>query len=203
MGRSASMPFLSVHRCVPCSVMSDVTLTEDGHAKLDVDKQAAGGNVVALSTAERSRKAKAAHTGHSLAEDAELVQRRLDTVDLVVMGATIRQVADRHDVDYYTARDDYMRGMEMLNERTARSVAAMRDEVTMRQKAIIMAMLPEAKKGDTKAAGVVQRADDILAGLWGLRSARLEIEDVTMRQSGNDSLQAALDEYLEQVIDVD
>lgn len=173
--------------------MSDVTLTEDGHAKLDADAD----NVVRLQRAERSRKAKESIPGMSLAEDAEIIERRLTTVDLVVMGATIRQVAERHDVDYFTAREDYLEGMRLVNERTMEAVVAMRDEVTMRQKALIRTNMPLAMKGDEKAARIVQSADNMLTGLWGLRSAKIEI---THRQEDS-SLSDALDAYLNAVVE--
>ena len=107
---------------------------------------------------------------------AELVQRRLDIVEMVVNGATIRQCADEFDIDYKTARTDYFAGLRLVNARTADDVAAMRDEITLRQKKIIMAHLPLAVAGDVKSAGVVARCDEMLAGLWGVRSIRLEQE---------------------------
>jgi hypothetical protein len=169
------------------------TLTDEGKPRLDVDGDV--GNVVLLQTAERARKISEKAKPTDAVTDAELWQRRLTTVELVVMGASIRQVAERHDVDYQTARDDYFTGLAAVNDRTSDAVIAMRDEVTMRERSLILAMMPLAKAGDTKAAGVIQRADDMIAGLWGLRSARL---DVTVRPS---SLQDALNSYLEAAVE--
>lgn len=128
--------------------------------------------------------------------DEKLIRRKLDTFDLVVQGATIRQVAERHGIHYSEARQDYLDAIAMLNERTMESVAAMRDEITARQRTLILANMPRARAGDDKAANIVQRADNLLVGLWGLRTARL---DVTVKRS--DTLDDALSAYLQGVAD--
>jgi hypothetical protein len=176
------------------------TLTDEGHARLDTGPV---DNVVKLSTLERIERftrenlaAQAAKGDSGPDTSAELMQRRLDTVDLIVMGATIRQVAERHDISYIEARDDYFKGMAILNDRTAEAVVAMRDEVTTRQKALIRANMPAAMKGDEKAARIVQSADNMIAGLWGLRSARLEVT-----HKRDDTLASAMNEYRSQIVE--
>jgi hypothetical protein len=69
----------------------------------------------------------------------------------------------------------------------------------MREKRLIMANMPLALAGDKEAAKTVQQADNILIGLWGLRSARLE---VTHRKADDASpLNLALTAYLDGVMD--
>jgi hypothetical protein len=157
----------------------DQTLDDDGKAILEPEGVEHGAELINLATRERIKGMRQKDTGGADAASpaetpAALITRRLDTVDLIVQGASLRQVAERHEVDYFTARNDYYEGLAMLSDRTAKAVVAMRDEVTMRQKALIFANMKLAQMGDSKAATVVQNADSMLVSLWGLRSVRLE-----------------------------
>lgn len=171
------------------------TLNADGHAKADVEGV---DNVVKLSTRERIAAMKTGGgTANSPETTAELMQRRLDTVDLSVQGVPLRTIADRHGISYLEARKDYFEGMAMLNDRTVDMVVSLRDEITMRQRHLIRTYMPLANGGDEKAARVVQSAENILIGLWGLRSARLEIS-ATIK---DERLTSVLDSYLQGAID--
>lgn len=106
--------------------------------------------------------------------DAELITRQLDTVDLIVGGATVRQVAAHYGLDMHTVRDDYHAGLNLLTDRSIDRSIALREEITLRQRALILANMPRAKAGDRISAQIVQNSDALLISLWGLRSLRAD-----------------------------
>ena len=136
-------------------------------------------------------------TGRKAATTMELSKRVCDTVDLVVQGFTLRAIADRHKIDWRQARADYLTGVQLLADRSLEATLALRDEVTMRQRVLIASNMPRARAGDLKAAMIVQRADDILISIHGLRSIKVD-----MPEPDPDPLIAeAMEAYLEGVAD--
>jgi hypothetical protein len=107
---------------------------------------------------------------------AALVKRRLDTVDLIIQGATLRQVGELHHLAIEAVRFDYFAGLEMVTDRSIKATIALRDEVTMRQRLLIMANMKRALDGDKGAATIIQRADELLVSIWGLRAIKPDFE---------------------------
>lgn len=159
-----------------------MALTEKGSPILSES----GDDVTRLAISERVRRAETT---------MELTQRRLDTVDLIIQGATLRQVADRHGLMVEEVREDYRIAMNALNDRSADRVLDMREEITARQRAMVLANMAQARMGDVKAAAIVQRSDQILCDVWGLRYIRPAMEDVPR----DPTIAAALSVYLAKV----
>jgi hypothetical protein len=107
----------------------------------------------------------------------ELQQRRFDTVDLVIQGFSLRQIGEHHGLNVSDVRRDYLIGMETLRDHSIEATKALRDEVTARQRLLIASNMAKARAGDVRAATIVQRADEMLVSIWGLRSLRVEIPD--------------------------
>lgn len=110
----------------------------------------------------------------SASTEAELVARQMDVVDLVVNGASLRQVARHFAITGETARQDYAAGLARLVDTSIDRSIALREEVTARQRELILANMARAKAGDRHAAAIVQGADGLLASIWGLRALRTE-----------------------------
>lgn len=125
----------------------------------------------------------------------ELSRRVLDTVDLVVQGFSLRSIADRHKIDWAQARDDYFAGMRALNDRSMDATLALRDEVTARERVLIASNMTRARAGDKGAATIVQRADELLVSIWGLRSIRVDLPE----PDHDPMLAEAMEAYLEGV----
>ena len=159
-------------------------IDDDGHAVLGET----GGAVARATVTARLRKEKAETT-------LELDQRRLDTVDLIIQGATLRQVADRHGLSLTEVKEDYQIAMRLLNEQSGDRVLDMREEITARQRTLILANMSKARAGDLKAATVVQRADQMLSDIWGLRYIRPEPTEAPH----DPMIAAALTVYLEKI----
>lgn len=167
------------------STLTDVAvIDDDGHAVLGET----GASVARETVTARARKERAETT-------LELNQRRLDTVDLIIQGATLRQVAERHGIGLTEAREDYQVAMRLLNEHAVDRVLDMREEITGRQRTLILANMSKARMGDVKAATIVQRADQMLADIWGLRYIRPDPTEVPR----DPMIAAALAVYLEKV----
>ena len=128
--------------------------------------------------------------------EADKMALRFAIVDLVVNGATLRQIGTTYKISPEEARQEYHRGLAMLNERSIDDALAMRDEVTARQKALILANLPKAKAGDLKAAMIVQKADDLLTSIWGLRSLKIDVP----RRPGDAGIADSVEAYLASII---
>lgn len=122
----------------------------------------------------------------------ELSQRQLDTVELVVQGVSLRAIAERHGLKYREVREDYLNGMRIINDRSIEATLALRDEVTMRQRLLIFSNMPKARAGDRAAAAIVQRADEMLMSIWGLRSVKIEKAEIP----ADPVIAAAMDAYL-------
>lgn len=105
---------------------------------------------------------------------AELISRQLDVVDLIVNGATVRQVAQLFKRDMGQIRIDYAEGLALLTDRSIDRSMALREEITARQRALVFANMPAARSGDRAAAQIINQADGLLASIWGLRSLRVE-----------------------------
>lgn len=125
--------------------------------------------------------------------EAELVARQMDVVDLVVNGASLRQVARHFGIDPEQARRDYAAGLARLIDSSIDRSVALREEVTARQRELILANMPRAKAGDRAAASIVQQADGLLASIWGLRSLRIE----RPARPRDDALADAVSAYLD------
>lgn len=106
--------------------------------------------------------------------EAERIARQMDVVDLIVNGASLRQVARHFAINITTARADYAAGLAYLMDSSIDRSIALREEVTLRQKELILANMARAKAGDKSSAAIVQSADNLLASIWGLRSLRIE-----------------------------
>lgn len=106
--------------------------------------------------------------------DAEVTARDFDIVDLIVNGASLRQCAKHYGIDLNTARAAYARGLAALVDSSIDRSIALREEVTARQRELILANMARAKAGDKSSAMIVQNADSLLASIWGLRSLRIE-----------------------------
>jgi len=113
-------------------------------------------------------------TRESAGTEAELITRQLDVVDLIVNGATVRQVSTLHKRDMAEISRDYAAGLAMLRDHSIDASIALRDEITARQRALILANMPRARGGDRVSAQIVNQADGLLASIWGLRSLRVE-----------------------------
>lgn len=105
---------------------------------------------------------------------AEATAMDFDIVDLIVNGASLRQVAKHFGIDHNAARLAYARGLAALVDGSVERSIALREEVTARQRELILANMARAKAGDAKSAQIVQNADSLLASIWGLRSLRIE-----------------------------
>jgi hypothetical protein len=106
--------------------------------------------------------------------EAEYVARQMDVVDLIVNGASLTQVAKHFKIHPETARDDYTAGLARLVDTSIDRSIALREEVTARQRQLILANMARAKAGDKASAAIVQAADNLLASIWSLRSLRIE-----------------------------
>lgn len=127
--------------------------------------------------------------------EAEFVARQMDIVDLIVNGASLRQVADHYKIDWATARADYTAGLARLIDTSIDRSIALREEVTARQRALVLANMPRAKAGDRSSAAIIQAADNLLASIWGLRSLRIE----RPARPRSDALADAVSAYLDGV----
>jgi hypothetical protein len=124
--------------------------------------------------------------------EAELVARQMDVVDLIVNGASLRQVARHFKITLNQARADYTAGLAHLIDTSIDRSIALREEVTARQRELILANMARAKAGDRAAASIVQQADGLLASIWGLRSLRIE-----RPRRGDNALSDAVAAYLD------
>ena len=124
--------------------------------------------------------------------DAELITRQLDTVDLIVAGATLRQVAKAHGVEMSQVRVDYAAGLEILRDKSVDRSLQLREEITARERRLVFANMTRAMAGDKTAAMIVQHADQVLASIWGLRSLRVE----TPAREPDPAIASALSAYL-------
>ena len=124
--------------------------------------------------------------------EAELVARQMDVVDLIVNGASLRQVSKHFKIEYEQARLDYAAGLRRLTDNSIDRSLAMREEVTARQRELILANMARAKAGDRSSAAIIQAADNLLASIWGLRSLRID----RPARRGDDALTDALSAYL-------
>jgi hypothetical protein len=104
--------------------------------------------------------------------EAERISMRFDIVDLIVNGASLRQVAAHFDITPPEARNEY--------------------RVTMRHRELLLSNMARAKAGDVKAATIVQKADDMLTSIWGLRSLRID----PPRRPPDPGIAAAMEGYL-------
>jgi len=138
-------------------------------------------------TAEIRRK-----TRRSASTEAELRVRQLDTVDLIVGGATVRHVSEHFGRDVEDVRKDYAAGLALLVDKSVDRAVQLREEVTARQRALILANMPKAKAGNLQSAHIVAAADNLLASIWGLRSLRI---DPPVRE-GDARLADAVEGYL-------
>jgi len=139
-----------------------------------------------MSAPSADRHPRAAVTG------AGLQKRRFDTVDLVIQGFTLRQIAEHHKLDYPTAREDYLAGMALLRDHSLEATKALCDEVTARQRMLIASNMARARAGDVKAATIVQRADEMLISIWGLRSLKVEMTEIP----SDPNIAVAMEAYL-------
>jgi DNA-binding CsgD family transcriptional regulator len=130
--------------------------------------------------------------------EAEATALEMDVVDLIVAGASLTQVAKHFKIDRETARDHYTAGLERLMDTSIDRSIALREEVTARQRELILANMARAKAGDRASALIVQGADNLLASIWGLRSLRVERPHVR-RSDG--ALSDALDAYLSGILE--
>jgi hypothetical protein len=126
------------------------------------------------------------------ATEAEDVAHVFEVVDLIVSGATLRQVAEHYKCTLDTVRADYQLGLSLLIDRSVDRSMALREEITARQRALIFANMVSARAGDKNAAAIVNRADALLASIWGLRSLRVEAPP----RRGDPTIAAALEGYL-------
>ena len=106
--------------------------------------------------------------------EADLVARQMDVVDLIVSGASLTQCARHFKIHIETVRDDYKAGLARLTDNSVDRSLALREEVTARQRELILANMARAKAGDRSSAAIIQAADNLLASIWGLRSLRIE-----------------------------
>ena len=136
-------------------------------------------------------------TRESAATDAELITRQLDTVDLIVNGATVRQVAELFVRDMSDVTVDYHAGLALLIDKSIDRSIALREEITARQRSLVFANMPKARSGDRAAAQIVIAADGLLASIWGLRSLRIERPPRT----GDPGIADAVGAYLEGLAD--
>ena len=127
--------------------------------------------------------------------EAEMTALEMDIVDLVVNGASLRQVAKHFKIDPETARLHYAAGLARLIDTSIDRSVALREEVTARQRELILANMSRAKAGDKASAAIVQSADNLLASIWGLRSLR--IERPRPRRASGDHLADAVSAYLD------
>ena len=125
--------------------------------------------------------------------EAERIARQMDIVDLIVAGASLRQVAKHFKIDPEQARKDYAAGLAHLIDTSVDRSIALREEVTARQRELILANMARAKAGDRAAAAIVQGADGLLASIWGLRSLRIERPP----RRGDERLADAVSAYLD------
>ena len=81
--------------------------------------------------------------------EAERVDRQMDVVDLIVSGATVRQAAKHFGCTMESVRQDYAAGLDLLRDKSIDYSIALHDEVTARQRSIIMANIvpPEPETG--------------------------------------------------------
>ena len=105
---------------------------------------------------------------------AALEARRRETLQLVIAGVPLSAIADKYGLDISTISRDYRRAMANYYGPTQDEAASFRAEITERQRTLIMSNFAAAKAGDPKAAGTIQRADSILADIWGLRSMKID-----------------------------
>ena len=75
----------------------------------------------------------------------------MDVVDLIVNGASLRQVARHFKIDTETARLHYTAGLARLIDTSVDRSLALREEVTARQRELILANMARAKAGDRAA----------------------------------------------------
>lgn len=136
---------------------------------------------------------------HVAATSAELEQRQLDTVDLVVQGIPLRAIAKKHGCSLGQVHADYGAGMKKLADRSMDAIVALRDEITLRQKSLIAANMPAARAGDKSAALIVQRADELLTSVWGLRSLKVTMAEVPRDPMIAEALEAYLTGIAEKV----
>lgn len=124
--------------------------------------------------------------------DAETISFQLDVVDLIVNGATVRQVANHYGCSMSEARAAYVAGLERLTDRSIERSMGMREEITARQRLLIFANMPRAKAGDRQAAQIVDNADQLLASIWAVRSLRVELPP----RDPDPGIAAAMEGYL-------
>lgn len=124
--------------------------------------------------------------------EAEDVAFQLDVVDLIVGGASMRQIAETYSTTLKAIRVAYRCGLERLVDKSADRSMMLREEITARQRSLVLANLARAKLGDRNAAVIVQKADALLASIWGLRSLRVDV----LPPPGDPAIAAALDGYL-------
>lgn len=129
--------------------------------------------------------------------DAERHAMRFFIVELVVNGGTIQQAADHFAISHSYARSEYQAGLAEMRERTIDEATDLRDEVTLRQRELILSNMPRAKAGDRSAAQIVQNADLLLAGLWGLRSLPV----ARKRRPATPAIAEAVEAYVQGVTD--
>ena len=129
--------------------------------------------------------------------EAEYVARQMDVVDLIVNGASLTQVAKHYGIAVETARQDYTAGLARLTDTSIDRSIQLREEVTARQRELILANMARAKAGDRAAASIVQQADNLLAGIWGLRSLRVERPRA---RRNDDALTDAVSAYLDGIL---
>jgi len=130
-------------------------------------------DAVARSVHARTAEIRSTHR-KSASTEAEMRVRQLDTVDLIVGGATVRHVSEHFGRDMEDVRKDYHAGLALLIDRSVDRAIQLREEVTARQRALILANFPKAKAGNPQAASIVHACDNLLASIWGLRSLRID-----------------------------
>jgi DNA-binding CsgD family transcriptional regulator len=104
--------------------------------------------------------------------EAELAARCYDVYELMVNGATIRQVADHFGISRSLVQADLARVAVEMNAQGHERALVLREEIIARQRALIFANMPRAKAGDKTSAQIVQHADALIATVAGLRYLR-------------------------------
>lgn len=104
---------------------------------------------------------------------AALEVRRREILAMVVSGVPLSQIAERYGLDISTISRDYRHAAKLYGP-PEDEVQAWREEISERQRSIIMGHITAARAGDPKAAAVVQRSDSLLSDIWGLKIVKVD-----------------------------
>ena len=130
--------------------------------------------------------------------EADKIARQMDTVNMIVSGATLRQCATTFKTSMENVRLDYAAGLERLRDSSIDYSIQLRDEVTARQRSLILANIVRARAGDKTAAIIVNQADQLLASIWGLRYIKIAHIAPTAKDPG---ITEAIGAYLQGLAD--